>query len=109
MAAGRFIKFASGGLFGAGVGTALAILFAPESGDRLRTRVHGRLKEARLAGLEAQAETESAMIARYRAKVGDTEALRDYERERTDQRTESVGRLAADTVADALPGSARVD
>ncbi|HEV2527512.1 MAG TPA: YtxH domain-containing protein [Thermomicrobiales bacterium] len=90
MAAGRFIKFASGGLFGAGVGTALAILFAPRSGETLRAQVHERIQLAKLAGIEAQAETEAAVIARYRAKMGDQNALADYERELTERRAEQV-------------------
>ena len=96
MAAGRFIKFASGGLFGAGVGTALAILFAPRSGDALRTRVHDRFQLARLAGIEAQAETEAAVISRYRAKMGDQNALADYERELTERRAGQVREIGRD-------------
>ncbi len=95
MAGGRFITFASGGLFGAGVGTALAILFAPQSGDILRTRVNDRFKLARLAGIEAQAETEAAIIARYRAKMGDPTALTELETTTTDRRTEEIRQLTA--------------
>ncbi len=90
MAAGRFIRFASGGLFGAGVGTALAILFAPQSGEALRTRVHERVQLAKRAGIEAQAETEAAIIARYRAKMGDSGVLADYERELNERRAEQI-------------------
>lgn len=95
MAAGRFIRFASGGLFGAGVGTALAILFAPQSGDVLRRRVNERLKLAQLAGIEAQAETEAAIIARYRAKMGNESALTDFEAKTNATRTEQIRRLTA--------------
>ncbi len=95
MAAGRFITFASGGLFGAGIGTALAILFAPQSGDILRTRVNDRFKLARLAGIEAQAETEAAIIARYRAKMGDPTALAELETTNADRRTEEIRDLSA--------------
>ena len=95
MAAGQFIKFASGGLFGAGIGTALAILFAPQSGDFLRTRVNDRLKLARLAGIEAQAETEAGIIARYRAKMGNPTALTELETTNSDRRTEEVRQLTA--------------
>lgn len=104
MAAGRFIKFASGGLFGAGIGTAIAILFAPQSGDTLRRRVHDRVQLARLAGLEAQAETEAAIIARYRAKVGDQSALTDFETKTAETRTEQIRRLTlVSTVAAEAP------
>lgn len=95
MAAGRFIKFASGGLFGAGIGTAMAILFAPQSGDVLRGRVNERLKLAQLAGIEAQAETEAAIIARYRAKMGDVAALSDFEAKNNQARTEQIRKLTA--------------
>ena len=105
MAAGRFIKFASGGLFGAGVGTALAILFAPQNGETLRARVHDRLTLARLAGIEAQAETEAEMIARYRAKLGNQDALTDFERESNEQRTEQILRLSVVPAAPANPAT----
>lgn len=94
MAGGRFIKFASGGLFGAGIGTALAILFAPQSGDVLRSRVNHRLKVARLAGIEAQAETEAAIIARYRTKMGDPSALTELENTNTERRNEEIRKLS---------------
>ncbi len=93
MAGGRVITFASGGLFGAGIGTALAILFAPQSGDILRTRVNDRFKLARLAGIEAQAETEAAIIARYRTKMGDPSALTELESTNNERRTEEIRRL----------------
>ena len=99
MAAGRFIKFTSGGLFGAGIGTALAILFAPQSGDVLRIRVNERLRLAQLAGIEAQAETEAAIIARYRAKMGNATALTDLENRNNATRTEQIRKLAV------VPGS----
>ena len=95
MAAGRFIKFASGGLFGAGIGTALAILFAPQSGDLLRSRVNERFKLAQLAGIEAQAETEAAIIGRYRVRMGNESALSDFEAQNNATRTEQIRKLTA--------------
>ena len=94
MAGGRLIRIASGGLFGAGIGTALAILFAPQSGDVLRARVNDRFKLARLAGIEAQAETEAAIIARYRTKMGDPSALSELESTNTERRNEEIRRLS---------------
>ena len=93
MAAGRFIKFASGGLFGAGVGTALAILFAPQSGETLRRSVSDRVKLAQLAGIEAQAETEAAIIARYRTKMDNPGALAEYETITSARRAEDIRKL----------------
>lgn len=93
MAAGRFIKFASGGLFGAGVGTALAILFAPQSGDTLRRNVSDRVKLAQLAGLEAQAETEAGIIARYRTKMDKPGALTEFETMTSARRAEQIRKL----------------
>ncbi len=110
MASGRFIKFASGGLFGAGIGTALAILFAPQSGDILRTRVNDRLKLARLAGIEAQAETEAAIIGRYRTKMGDQSALTELESTNIERRNEEIRQLTVvpRPVGDVLVGSTAV-
>ena len=75
----RIVKFGSGGLLGAAVGTAVAILWAPQSGDELKGRLADRLRQARLAGAEAKAAKEDELIRKYRSEVDDPAALRDEE------------------------------
>lgn len=75
----RLLKFGSGGLLGAAVGTAVAVLWAPQSGDELKGRITDVLRRARLAGAEAKAEKEDELIRKFRVEVEDPEALRDEE------------------------------
>ena len=75
----RIVKFGSGGLLGAAVGTAVAILWAPQSGDELKERLADRLRQARLAGAEAKAAKEDELIRKFRSEVDDPAALRDEE------------------------------
>lgn len=96
MATAKFIKVASGGLFGAGIGTALALLYAPQSGDELRARTTNLWQRAKLAGIEAQAATEQAMIARYRQRLGDEHALESVENDARERRESSLRQLLAD-------------
>ncbi|CAA9557539.1 MAG: hypothetical protein AVDCRST_MAG19-1353 [uncultured Thermomicrobiales bacterium] len=78
-AAKRILKFGGGGLLGGAVGTAVAILWAPQSGDELKGRLTDLVRRARLAGAEAQAAKEDELIAKFRGEVSDPEALRDEE------------------------------
>ncbi len=71
----RFLRFASGGLFGTAVGTAVAILMAPQSGGELRGKISDRLRQAKLAGAQAKATKEAALITKFREDVDDPEAL----------------------------------
>ena len=75
----RLVRFGRGSLIGAGLGTAAAILFAPQSGDELKGRFIDRLREVRLAGAQAKAAKENELIQRFRAGVEDPEALRAEE------------------------------
>ena len=75
----RLVKLGSGGLLGAAVGTAVAILWAPQSGDELKGRIADRVRRARLAGAEAKAAKEDELIRKYRAEVEDPDALREEE------------------------------
>ena len=75
----RLLKFGRGGLLGAAVGTAVAILWAPQSGDELKGRISDRLQRARLAGAEAKAQKEDELIRKFRVEVEDPHALRDEE------------------------------
>ena len=73
----RLVKFAGGGMLGAAVGTAVAILWAPQSGDELKGRASDRWRQARLAGAEAKAAKEEELIRKFRAEVSDPDALQD--------------------------------
>lgn len=78
-AGNRLLKFGSGGLLGAGVGTVVAVLWAPQSGEELKGRLADRLSRTRLAGAQAKAEKEDELIRKFRDEVDDPEALRDEE------------------------------
>src|SRR5215218_3503062 len=75
----RLGSFIAGGLLGAGVGAAVAMMVAPQSGDEFVEGVERRVDQAKRAGLEAQARTEEELIRRFRAETGDPDALRDQE------------------------------
>jgi gas vesicle protein len=75
----RWLKFGGGGLVGAAIGAVVGTLWAPRRGDELKNQLLHRLQRARLAGIEAKAATEEALIRRYRASVEDPSALRDEE------------------------------
>jgi gas vesicle protein len=75
----RIGSFIVGGLLGAGVGAAVAMVVAPQSGDEFVEGVERRVDQAKRAGLEAQARTEEELIRRFRAETGDPDALRDHE------------------------------
>lgn len=71
----RLVKFGLGGAVGAAVGGAAAYFFAPQSGNELTGKIQARVAAAKLAGAEAQAQTEQALINRFRATVNDPAAL----------------------------------
>jgi gas vesicle protein len=88
---GRIGAFLAGGVVGAGVGAAVAVLTAPQSGDEFVESVERRVGQAKAAGLEAQARTEEELIRRFRAETGDPSALRDQE---TQTRVETAQAIA---------------
>jgi gas vesicle protein len=75
----RLGSFIAGGVLGAGVGAAVAMVVAPQSGEEFVEGVERRVDQAKRAGLEAQARTEEELIRRFRAETGDPDALRDQE------------------------------
>ena len=75
----RLGAFVAGGVLGAGVGAAVAMIAAPQSGEEFVEGVERRVDQAKRAGLEAQARTEEELIRRFRAETGDPDALRDQE------------------------------
>lgn len=76
---GRIGAFITGGLLGAGVGAAIGMLLAPQSGDEFRATVEHRLDQAKVAGLEAEERTVEDLIRRFRAETNDPDALRDLQ------------------------------
>lgn len=80
MSAGkRLITFASGGLLGAAIGTATAVLWAPRSGAELKGRILDRIRQVQLAGAEAKAAKQDELIRKFRQLVEDPGALREEE------------------------------
>ena len=75
----RLGSFIAGGLLGAGVGAAVAMVVAPQSGVEFVEGVERRVDLAKRAGLEARARTEEELIRRFRTETGDPEALREQE------------------------------
>lgn len=78
-AAKRLLKLGGGGLLGTAVGGAVALLWAPQSGDELKGRLADLARRARLAGAEAKAAKEDELIRKFRVEVEDPTALRDEE------------------------------
>jgi gas vesicle protein len=72
-------SFIMGGLLGAGVGAAVSMLVAPQTGEQFVDGVERKVDQVKRAGLEAQNRTEEELIRRFRAETGDPTALRDQE------------------------------
>lgn len=103
MSAGRrLISFLSGSLLGAAVGTAVAVLRAPQSGAELRGRIIDRVHQIQLAGAEAKAAKEDELIQKFRQEVEDPGALRDEEAKR---RVEAAQAVAAIGLSLNAPGA----
>jgi len=91
----RLLRFAFGGLFGTAVGTAVAVLLAPQSGQELRGKISDRLRQAKLAGVEAKAIKEAALISKFREDVDDPDALAGEETKARLEAAEHLGTLSA--------------
>ncbi len=68
-------KFGKGSVFGAAIGAAAAVLFAPGSGRETRNALVERIQRTRKAGVDARAATEQELIDRYRGSVNSAETL----------------------------------
>jgi gas vesicle protein len=102
----RLTRFGGGALLGTGLGTAVAILFAPESGHDLRRQIRERVRQVKLAGLQAQAAKTDQLVHKFRQNVKDPDALADKEAEAHElvsSATVELGASSEPTVA-ALPG-----
>lgn len=71
----RTLRFSSGLIFGAAVGTAAAVLFAPQRGDELKASFQDRREEALRAGEEAELIETERLKNVFRASVHDPNAL----------------------------------
>ena len=96
---GRLGAFIGGGILGAGVGAAIAVLNAPQSGDDLRKGVARRADLVKMAGVEAQARTEEEMIRHFRAQVNDPDALKDDETQLRVEAARSIADLGINATA----------
>ncbi len=101
-AAKRLVRFGRGGLLGAATGTAVAILWAPQSGAELKGRLQDRIRQARLAGAEAKAAKEDELIRKFRAEVEDPDALQE---EATKTQLEAAEAVAAIGLGLNAPGA----
>ena len=95
MGAGRRLaRFGGGSALGAGLGAALAVLFARQSGEDLRHGLRERLRRIRLAGVEAQAAKTDELVRRFRETVDDPLALADAEAKAREQKALAAAGLA---------------
>jgi gas vesicle protein len=86
----RIVKFGAGGVVGAAIGAVAAVLTAPQSGRELQETIADRISRAKVAGAEAQAAKEQQLIAKFRAEVEDTDALRAEQAKTTLEAAETI-------------------
>jgi len=66
----RALAFVGGVLSGGAIGTAVALLFSPSSGDAMRDGLHERYQRALQAGHEAAAQRRAELEAQLAAMTG---------------------------------------
>ena len=71
----RTLRFGSGLVFGAAVGTAVSVLFAPQNGPELKAELQDRREEALRAGEEAEVIETERLTRLFRVAVNDPTAL----------------------------------
>jgi hypothetical protein len=71
------VKFGAGSVLGGVSGIAAVVFLAPQSGGDLQKKIAGRLHDAQLAGVQAQAAKEEELIRRFRKTVNDPGALEE--------------------------------
>ena len=72
-----FLKFVVGGAVGTAIGLVVASLSAPKKGEDFQEDLRQRLADSKAAGAEAERQTIASLEQRYRATVGDHDALKD--------------------------------
>lgn len=71
----RTLRFGSGLVFGAAIGTAISVLLAPQRGEELKAELEDRIEEAKRAGEEAELLETERLKRLYREAVHDPTAL----------------------------------
>ncbi|MCC6705543.1 MAG: YtxH domain-containing protein [Thermomicrobiales bacterium] len=92
---GGITKFGKGGVLGAAIGAAAAVLFAPGSGKETRDAIADRIQRTRRAGVEAKAEVERDLINRYRGNVSSGDALKAEQAASEQQYAASIAHIEA--------------
>jgi gas vesicle protein len=88
-------KFGKGGVLGAAVGAAVAVLMAPGTGKETRDAIADRIQRTRRAGVDARAEVERDLINRYRGTVNSADALVDEQVARAEQHAAQLAHIEA--------------
>lgn len=86
-------KFMVGGAVGTAAGAGVALLLAPESGRDLQASLRKRIRDAKIAGAEAQVAKENELIRKYRLEIKDSGALTDAEQAARKQRDEALSAI----------------
>jgi gas vesicle protein len=89
----KISKFGLGGLIGSAVGVVGGMLLAPESGEATQQKVRERIRDAKLAGVEAQASKERELIDRYRNETNNRGALTEAEIASKQKRDASIEQI----------------
>ena len=66
---GKLFRFLAGAAIGTGLGFAGAILFAPQSGEELKSKLKARREQAIAAAKAESAERERELRAEWQARV----------------------------------------
>lgn len=71
----RTLRFGSGLIFGAAIGTAVSVLLAPQTGEELKAEITDRVEEAKRAGEEAELVETERLKRLFRQAVRNESAL----------------------------------
>lgn len=88
-------KFGKGGILGAAIGAAAAVLFAPGSGKETRDALADRIQRTRKAGVAARADVERELMNRFRGDVNSAEALTEEQRARAEEHAAKLAHIEA--------------
>lgn len=85
----RTLRFGSGLIFGAAVGTAVSVLFAPQNGQELKADLQDRREEALRAGEEAELVETERLKRLFRIAVNEPTALTGQFADRKREKSEA--------------------
>lgn len=88
-------RFGKGGVLGAAIGAAAAVLLAPGTGKETRDAIADRIQRSRKAGVDARAEVERDLIVRYRGSVSSGDALKAEQDASEQQYLASIAHIEA--------------